>query len=157
MNDEPRAYRIRTATPDDAPRIAELLHDFNTEFDTATPGVEVLARRLRTLLAGPSTFAVLGGEPAIGVALVTLRPNVWSDGPVALLDEMYVAPDERGGGIGGEILRVTVEACQRLGVAEIEINVDESDADTMRFYEAHGFTGADPATGERAFYYSRTL
>ncbi|MEN0022208.1 GNAT family N-acetyltransferase [Microbacterium sp. LWO14-1.2] len=154
---EPRAYRIRTATPDDAPRIAELLHAFNTEFDTATPGVEVLTRRLRTLLAGPSTFAVLGGEPAIGVALVTVRPNVWSDGPVALLDEMYVSPEERGGGIGGEILRVMVEACQRLGVAEIEINVDESDADTMRFYEAHGFTGADPATGERAFYYSRTL
>ncbi|PCE15829.1 hypothetical protein AUC47_11970 [Microbacterium sp. SZ1] len=157
MNDEPHAYRIRTATPDEGPRIAELLHDFNTEFDTDTPGVEVLTRRLRTLLAGPSTFAVIGGEPAIGVALVTIRPNVWSDGPVALLDEMYVAPDERGGGIGGEILRVMVEACQRLGVAEIEINVDESDADTMRFYESHGFRGTDPATGERAFYYSRSL
>ncbi|WP_449407293.1 N-acetyltransferase family protein [Microbacterium maritypicum] len=153
----PHASRIRTAHPDDAPRIAELLHAFNTEFDTETPGVDVLARRLRTLLAGPSTFAVLGDEPAVGVALVTLRPNVWSEGPVALLDEMYVDPTERGDGIGGAILQAVVEACQRLGVAEIEINVDESDADAMRFYERHGFRGADPDTGERAFYFSRTL
>lgn len=154
---EPRVVRVRTATPDDAPRIAELLHAFNTEFDSETPGVEVLTRRLRALLAGPSTFAVLGGEPAVGVALVTVRPNVWSDGPVALLDEMYVDPAERGGGLGSEILRGMVEACQRLGVAEIEINVDESDADAMRFYERHGFRGADPDTGERAYYFSRTL
>ncbi|KNY05150.1 GNAT family N-acetyltransferase [Microbacterium sp. GCS4] len=153
----PGAVRIRTATPDDAPRIAELLHAFNTEFDTETPRVEVLTRRLRALLAGPSTFAVLGGEPAVGVALVTVRPNVWSDGPVALLDEMYVDPSERAGGIGGEILRVVVEACQRLGVAEIEINGAGSDADAMRFYERHGFTNGDPDTGERAYYFSRSL
>ncbi|WP_144875927.1 GNAT family N-acetyltransferase [Microbacterium sp. 1.5R] len=154
---EPRAYRIRTATPDDAPRIAELLHAFNTEFDTATPGVEVLTRRLRSLLGGTATFAIVGGEPAVGVALVTVRPNVWSDAPVALLDEMYVDPAERGGGLGSEIMRVMIEACQRLGVGEIEINGDASDADAMRFYEAHGFTGSDPATGERALYYSRSI
>ncbi|MCI1018688.1 GNAT family N-acetyltransferase [Microbacterium sp. C5A9] len=152
-----RTPRIRRADPSDAERIAELLHAFNTEFDTETPGVAVLAERLRTLLAGPSTFAVVGGEPATGVALVTLRPNVWFDGPVALLDEMYVVPELRGSGIGSAILLRMVEICRELGVSEIEINVDESDADTMRFYERHGFTNGDPDTGEKAYYFSRSL
>ena len=147
----------RRATPHDAARLAELLHAFNTEFDTETPGVEVLAERLRTLLGGTSTFAVLGGDPAVGVALVTLRSNVWSDGPVALLDEMYVEPARRGGGVGGAVLRHMVEICRELGVAAIEINVDESDAAAMRFYERHGFSGVDPDSGERAFYFYRSL
>ena len=152
-----RTPRIRRADPADAERIAELLHAFNTEFDTETPGVAVLAERLRTLLAGPSTFAVVGGEPATGVALVTLRPNVWFDGPVALLDEMYVVPELRGSGIGSAILLRMVEICRERGVSEIEINVDESDADTMRFYERHGFANGDPDTGEKAYYFSRSL
>ena len=148
---------IRRADPADAARIAEMLHAFNTEFDTETPGAEVLAQRLQVLLAESLTFAVLGGEPAVGVALVTLRPNVWSDGPVALLDEMYVEPEQRGTGIGSAILKHMVEICEQLGVAAIEINVDESDAGAMRFYERHGFSGVDPDSGERAFYFYRSL
>lgn len=147
----------RRAAPHDAASLAELLHAFNTEFDTETPGVEVIAERLRTLLGGTSTFAVLGGDPAVGLALVTLRPNVWSDGPVALLDEMYVEPARRGGGVGGAVLRHMVEICRELGVAAIEINVDESDAAAMRFYERHGFSCVDPDSGERAFYFYRSL
>ncbi|MDN3445983.1 GNAT family N-acetyltransferase [Microbacterium sp. APC 3901] len=147
----------RRATPHDAASLAEMLDAFNTEFETETPGVETLEPRLRTLLAGPATFAVLGGDPAVGLALVTLRPNVWSDGPVALLDEMYVEPEQRGTGIGSAILQHMVEICRELGVAAIEINVDESDAGAMRFYERHGFSNGDPDTGEKAFYFYRSL
>lgn len=150
-------HPTRRALPIDAATVAHLLHDFNTEFDTPSPGVAALAKRLVTLLDEPSTFAVLGGAPASGVALVTLRSNVWSDGPVALLDEMYVEPARRGSGLGSAILEHMIATCRELGVAEIEINVDESDADAMRFYERHGFANGDPDTGEKAFYFSRAL
>src|SRR4051794_34829506 len=66
----------RLATVREAAEVARLLHDFNTEFDTPTPDVEVLAHRLSHLLGDGMTFAVLAGEPAVAVALVTMRTNV---------------------------------------------------------------------------------
>jgi len=147
----------RRAGPDDAAIIAHLLHDFNTEFDTPTPGPATLTGRLRSLLAAPSTVAYLAGEPPVGVALVTLRPNVWYDGPVALLDELYVAPHRRGQGLGAAMIHLLVADAREVGVSAIEINVDADDVDAQRFYERHGFSGADPDTGERAFYYSLEL
>lgn len=153
----PDAWAPRLATVDDAADAARLLHDFNTEFDTPTPGPEVVADRLRVLLAGDGTFAVLAGTPPVAIALVTLRPNVWYAGPVALLDEMYVVPGLRGRGIGSAVIGEMVSTCRARDVGLIEINVDESDVDAQRFYERHGFSPIDPDSNERAFYFTREL
>jgi GNAT superfamily N-acetyltransferase len=155
--DAPRPPSSRLATPGDAPVVAQLLHDFNTEFDTPTPGTEVLTPRLEELLGSETTFAVLGGGPAVAVALVTLRSNVWYGGPVALLDEMYVAPDHRALGMGTQVIQLVLDTCRTRGVALVEINVDEEDTDAMRFYERHGFVGKDPDTDGRAFYFQQEL
>lgn len=149
--------RVRRASADDAGVVAQLLHDFNTEFDSETPGPAVLRERLTGLLAGTATFALLGGRPPVGLALVTLRPNVWYPGPVALLDEMYVAPGFRGAGIGSAIIERLVDECAASGVSAIEVNVDEGDVDALRFYDRHGFRLLQPETGERAFYLSMEL
>ena len=148
---------IRIATPADAVDLAGVLHAFNTEFETPTPGVEVLAQRLNSLLAEPSTFAILAGTPPIGCGLVTLRPNVWHAGLVAILDELYVAPARRNSGIGTSLIARFESECRTRGVVYIEINVDEGDTDARRFYERLGYSGVDPDTGEPALYYSHEL
>jgi GNAT superfamily N-acetyltransferase len=142
---------------DDADEIAQLLHDFNVEFDTPAPPVSHIASRLRALLATDATFAFLAGTPAVGVGLVTLRPNVWYDGPVALLDELYVVPDHRGEGIGTAMMELFLGECRARGVQLVEINVDESDVDAQRFYRRHGFSDIDPDSGERASYFVKEL
>jgi GNAT superfamily N-acetyltransferase len=148
----------RLATADDADEVARLLHDFNCEFATPSPGAGVLAARLRVLLAGDDTVAILAGKPAVGLALVTLRPNVWYDGPVALLDELYVVPHLRGRGIGSAIVEQLLALAQDQGVGLVEINVDEGDVDAQRFYERHGFSSTErPGSTERTFYYWREL
>lgn len=157
MSDPSADRAARRAGPGDSEAVAHLLHAFNTEFDTPTPGTGILTGRLRSLLAGPGTLAYLAGEPAEGVALVTLRTNVWYDGPVALLDELYVAPKRRDQGLGSALIRRLIADARQMGVSAIEINVDAGDVDAQRFYERHGFSGADPDTGERAFFYSLEL
>ena len=150
-------WPVRVATVVDADVVGRLLDDFNREFDTPTPGPAVLADRLRVLLATDQTIAILAGSPPIAVALVTLRPNVWYDGLVALLDELYVAPAVRGRGIGSLVVQRLLEIASRRDVQLIEINVDEGDVDAQRFYERHGFAATDPASDEHAFYYAREL
>ena len=147
----------RLATADDAVVLANLLHDFNVEFDTPSPGVEFLVTRLRQLLPGDGTFAVLAGDPVLGFGLVTLRTNVWFEGRVALLDELYVRPDRRDQGIGSVLIDRLEAECRARDVDYVEINVDESDVDTQRFYDRHGYAGVDPDTGERAYYFSKEL
>ena len=145
------------ATAADADEAARLLHDFNIEFDTPTPGVEVLADRLRRLLAGEDTFAILAGTPAVALALVTVRPNVWYPGPVALLDELYVIPGLRGRGIGSRIIGLLLSESRQRSVSLVEINVDERDVDAQRFYTRHSFAATEPGSTERALYYYREL
>lgn len=154
---EDRVAVVRRATADDAAVVARLLDEFNREFDTPTPGAEVLAARLRELLGTESTFAYLAGDPAVAVALLTRRPNVWYAGPVDLLDELYVAPAHRDRGIGGAIIARLLEDARRDGVALVEINVDEADVDTQRFYARHGFAGRGDGDDERAVYFWREL
>lgn len=158
-SESPTAIGVRVAGPDDANTLARLLYDFNTEFATPTPETAVLADRLRTLLAGSSTVALIAesaGSP-IGCGLITLRPNVWYDGPVALLDELYVEPAQRSRGAGKLLLDLMTRVLIGRGVELVEINVDDGDIDAQRFYLREGFTAVDEVTQERAGYWYREL
>jgi GNAT superfamily N-acetyltransferase len=147
----------RVATPSDVDTVARLLDAFNREFDTPTPGPEVLATRLRGLLDGGDVIALLAGDPAVAVALLTLRPNVWFDGPVVLVDELYVAPESRGRGLGSALMVAVESLTRERGGELIEIAVDGADADAHRFYERHGYTSTEHGKEQPSFYYSRSV
>lgn len=147
----------RRATTADAATVAQLLHDFNTEFDTPTPGPDVLKGRLTHLLAGDDVVALLVGEPATGVAVLSFRPNVWYEGPVAILDELYVRPGLRGQRLGSALLAAACDLVRRRGGELMEINVDGDDTDARRFYEARGFRKTEPNRTDPLLYYFREL
>ena len=147
---------VRVAEVDDAATLGRLLEDFNVEFETETDPADVLAARFERLLAGPAAYAVLAEDAgrATGFGLVTLRPVVWFDGPVATLDELYVVPGRRDGGIGSALLAAARTEARRRGCPEVHINVDEVDVDTRRFYERHGFVNVEEGTDYRMLCYT---
>lgn len=147
--------RVWVAHAREAGVVARLLEDFNREYDTPTPGVPVLTERLERLLGGGQVSAVLVGDPVCGVGLLTLRPNVWYDGPVGLLDELYVAPRRRGRGLGTALMRAAEEVVRGRGGQVLEINVDGDDTDARRFYERHGYRNSEPGEDEQLLYYFR--
>ncbi len=146
---------IRVAGVGEAAVVARLLDTFNREYDTPTPGTDVLRRRLEQLLAGDDVRALLVQEPAVGLALVTLRPSVWYEGPVGLLDELYVAPDRRNLGLGSALLKAAEDLVRKRGGEILEINVDSDDVDARRFYERHGYRNAEHGSDEPLLYYFR--
>jgi len=147
----------RQATPDDAAAVARLLHDFNTEFSAPTPGTQELESRLMQLLAGDDVVALLTGQPASGVAVLSFRPNVWYRGPVAILDELYVRPELRGHRLGSALLDAALDLVRGRGGELLEINVDGEDTDARRFYEAHGFISTEAGRADPMLYYYREL
>jgi len=148
---------VRRASVGDAATVATLLDAFNREFETPTPGVPWLVTRLRDLLAGQDVAALLVGEPAVGIAVLSFRLNVWYPGPVALLDELYVEPDHRRRRLGHALLEAACAYARERGCEVLEINVDGEDVDARRFYEAHGFTNTEPGQTEPMYYYFREL
>lgn len=157
--------RARLATPADASVVGGLLFDFNTEFETPTPSAAEFGDRFATLLARDDVLVVLAEAPApagevgeaVGFALLTLRPTPYGDGPLAQLEELYVVPALRDGGIGTTVLTRALDEVVGRGAIEMHINVDEIDADTRRFYERHGFTNIEPGEDYRMLCYLREL
>ena len=156
-DDSVSGARPRRATTADAAVVAQLLHDFNVEFSTPSPGPDALRSRLTLLLVGDDVVVLLVGEPASGLAVLSFRPNVWYEGPVAILDELYVSPDLRGRGLGSALLDAACDLLRDRAGTLMEINVDGEDTDARRFYEARGFTNTEPNRTDPMLYYYREL
>lgn len=150
---------IRRAVPADAGVVARLLADFNAEFATSCPPVGELTRRLRRLLGLADMMVWLSGEPGAyaGFALVTLRPTTYADGPLPVLDELYVVPQQRGRGLGHELMGAVERDLAERECAELHITVDEEDEDTRRFYVSLGYRNHEPGEDSRFLLYLKDL
>jgi ribosomal protein S18 acetylase RimI-like enzyme len=134
---------IRRAVPADAAEVARLLHDFNTEFATPTPGVAALTERSTRLLATGEITVLLAGDEPDGIALVRFRGSVWSEGPEVHLQELYVVPPLRGRGIGRALLEATIAIAREAGAAGVDLNTGETDTVARALYESAGFSNRE--------------
>jgi GNAT superfamily N-acetyltransferase len=149
---------IRRAQVADAPKVARLLHDFNTEFSDPTPGVDVLAQRIAQLLEEGEVTVLLGGEGPDGFALFRLRPSLWADGFEAYLEELYVAPPRRGEGTGRALLEGTMRAAREADAIRVDLCTGEADTAARALYESCGFTNHEGGPDDPVMlYYERDL
>jgi GNAT superfamily N-acetyltransferase len=134
---------IRRAGVEDAAEIARLLHDFNTEFGTPTPGVAAIAEYGGGLLASGEMTVLLAGSGPDGISLIRFRNSVWTAGPEVHLQELYVVPSLRGRGIGRALLEATIAAAREAGAAGVDLNTGETDTAARALYESAGFSNRE--------------
>src|SRR4051794_31194532 len=95
---------------------AQLLHDFNVEYDEPAPPPEELATRLVELLESDQMVVLLvratGSAEPVGVAVMRLQPSMWSRALEAYLAELYVVPSRRGQGYGRELITEAVRVAR---------------------------------------------
>jgi GNAT superfamily N-acetyltransferase len=157
MNATPR-HEIRLASTEDASAVAQLLHDFNSEYEDYTPGVPVLTERLAELLATDEITVLLAGDPPTGFALLRLRPSLWAKAEDAYLEELYVVPARRRQGLGRALLEASINAARQAGANHFELTTGENDTEARALYESRGLTNREGAPdGPRMLYYELDL
>ncbi len=149
---------VRLATPSDADAVGHLLHDFNTEFDEATPGAEWLAGRVCELIAGGQLTVLLAGDGPDGLAALRFRPALWSAASECYLAELYVVPARRGRGLGRALLEAAMAHARGRGADYMELGTAETDTVARALYESCGFDNHEGKPGGPVNYcYEREL
>lgn len=104
----------------------------------AYPGKELtkLGWRLARVLLSQYNFAgklkvILRGLPLVFIQEATLDEY--------LLSNLAVKKDQRGRGIGAQVLLVVEEQARQAGYTKLALMVDIDNRDARRFYEHHGF------------------
>jgi ribosomal protein S18 acetylase RimI-like enzyme len=140
---------------------AQLLHDFNVEYDEPAPAPPELAVRLAELISGDHVTVLLAREQetdeAIGVAVMRVQPSVWSQAQEAYLAELYVVPSRRGQGYGRELLAEAMRVASDRGADYAFLVTSEDDRLARRLYEAAGFRRTEGAGGPLMLAYEREL
>jgi ribosomal protein S18 acetylase RimI-like enzyme len=151
-------HAVRHAEPADADAVGRLMHDFNTEFDEATPGPERIAERIRELLAGGDTAILLAGSGPDGLAILRFRLAITSPGLECYLAELYVVPARRGQGLGRALMNAAIDEARARGADYIDLNTSEDDVAARALYESLGFVNRDGGPdGPIAYYYEREI
>jgi ribosomal protein S18 acetylase RimI-like enzyme len=150
-------HQIRTATADDAGRLAALAA---VTFPLACPPEsrpEDIAAHLantlsesnfRAYLADPEiTVLVIDADGELrGYSLLVARPTrdpdvtaVLSELPCTELSKCYVHPDHHGLGAAAELMHASLAAAAGAGARGLWLGVNSQNARAIRFYEKSGF------------------
>jgi GNAT superfamily N-acetyltransferase len=151
---------IRRARPEDADVVAQLLRDFNEEYEDPAPPQAEMAERIRVLLAHGDTVILLSGEPPLAVAVMRLRAGLWSPARECYLAELYVVPDRRGQGIGRALMEEAIAVARAEGADTMEVGTGEDDVAARRLYESLGFDNHEHGPGgvkTVSFFYYKDL
>jgi len=147
----------RPAGVEDAEAVARLLHDFNREYDEPTPGLEVLAGRVRLLLADGDAVLIIGPGPD-GLAVLRFRPAIFSEALECYLAELYVDPHRRGSGLGRALMEAAIALARRKGADHMDLGTSEDDVAARSLYESMGFNNREGRPdGPLSYYYERAL
>jgi GNAT superfamily N-acetyltransferase len=137
---------IRAATAADVPAIVAMLADDPLGAQRETP--QDLAPYLaawKRLAADPNQHLVVAVREGrvIGTLQLTIIPGLSRRGSVrSIIEAVRVHADERGSGLGTQLIEWAIEESRRQGCQLVQLTSDRTRPDAHRFYERLGFTAS---------------
>jgi GNAT superfamily N-acetyltransferase len=146
--------RLQKLTSKTAARALPLLEAQYREHEIEMGGAR-LSRALRELVRGQGLI-ILAEEPAspatggarqrgalekgtVGVAVVSWMYSPEKAGRIAWLEELYVAPGQRGRGLGALLIERAAREARRAGCVSMELEVLRGHERAARLYLREGF------------------
>ena len=133
--------KIRTATREDIPAMAELLHElFAIEVDF-TPDFAVQSEGLGLLVENDKAhvfIAEVGGE-IVGMCTCQIHVSTAKGREVGVVEDVVVDIDHRGKGVGAALMRVLEEWAAARGLARLQLLVDRDNPSALGFYRKQGW------------------
>jgi GNAT superfamily N-acetyltransferase len=113
-------------------------------------GVEALDRSLDLFLGRPELGFVwlaytedAGRREAVGACVICYAISTARGSLVAKLDDVNIARQWQGAGVGGAMLRALAAELRGLGATRIDSSCHRDNVDAWRFYERLGFRALD--------------
>jgi GNAT superfamily N-acetyltransferase len=148
------AASVRRVAERDVDAVVALVHEL-AAYERAAQHCHLTPAQLRAALFGP-TPALFGhvAELAdkdghgrvVGCALWFLNFSTWRGVHGIYLEDLYVQPAHRGGGLGRALLATLAAECAARGLARLEWAVLDWNAPSIGFYRALGAVALDDWT-----------
>jgi ribosomal protein S18 acetylase RimI-like enzyme len=136
----------RRATVRDLPAIVALLADDELGRTREEPGPPPSPRYAEAFAAidrDPNQLLVVVEEAAgavVGCLQLSFIPGLSMTGMWrGQIESVRIASSRRGGGLGRFMLEWAIGECRRRGCGLVQLTMNKSRADTLRFYESLGF------------------
>ena len=137
---------IRPATRDDVPAIVAMLADDPlgaAREDLGDPQTYDAAYDRVVADAGQHLVVAERDGSVVGTLQLTVIPGLSRRGATrSVIEGVRVSRDERGTGLGTELVTWAVEESRRLGCTLVQLTSDASRTDARRFYERLGFVAS---------------
>ena len=145
------APRVWLAEPHEAETVAALLVAFRDSLGYDWPSANSFLASVEKLSDDPQTDFLLGAPhddaPPAGVAQLRYRHSIWRAGGDCLIEDVYVGPDARRGGLGRALVEFALGRARERGCRRAELDVNEANTAALALYEALGFAVKNPHGG----------
>ena len=137
---------MRPARPGDVPRIHELIVELAT-YERAAEEVRSTPQQLREALFGPqpAAYALVAeaDRTVVGFALYFRSFSTWEGVHGIYLEDLFVAPEQRGRGFGKALLVALADLAVERGYARVEWAVLNWNQPAIDFYTSLGAVPMD--------------
>lgn len=134
---------ISFATASDIPALCELLALLFSQEADFQPDEEAQRRGLAQILDNPDVGLILVARQKnqiVGMVNLLFTVSTALGQRVALLEDLVIAPTQRGNGIGSQLLKQTIETARLHDCHRITLLTDLANESAQRFYRKHGFS-----------------
>jgi GNAT superfamily N-acetyltransferase len=137
---------VRSAVESDIPDLLPLLRGY-CDFYRASPSDDGLMTMAKALIEAPDSDGMLlvaraGDGIPVGFAAVSWKWSSLRGARVAVLEDLFVAPETRGQGAGSALIRACAERAAELGAVALTWLTAPDNRRARSVYEQAGATGA---------------